>query len=437
MLRRQGVVHENQQSIQKRPPPAPQPSAANNSSQPVDPTSLKIKQLIQSKNPGRVDIHAANLLIQNFYEIEKRKTLRVQEIRKGRENVAVLDSMIDHYSATESSTDDVQLMRELYTFCKSLQPTIVLLTEDPQQEVQIMQDALETNDLLLQVVEKYESIMVQGDQTPEMRTQGEDHDDALISIDEGVGGGSDGQENNYETPTVDVLENIFGSIESTSESLSMDNNKLSDILMLIPQNSSNKGSTNVGPSVLPTETAKEKAGNKSVAENEMDSIISEMLKATVKKAPEEPEKEPVVHDFDGITVDLEAIEPASDLPPRTIFNEPKGLKMVLNFTKEHPREDISVIVAIVANQSPSLITDMDVVFLPANNDCEVRVVDTEGSEKRSLAGMKRFSSADDFALIVLVSNPCKVAVPLWNITIKYCVDGVEHKELLSVSDLTY
>ena len=168
MLRRQGVVHEspNPISVVKKGPPAPAaPSASVTTSTssappaPTDPTALKIKQLIQqNKNPDRVEIHAANLLIHNYYENEKKKTLRVQEIRKGRENVTVLDEMLMHFSVTESSADEVALMRELYEYCKSLQPTILLLTEEAQQEEQVMQDALETNDLLVQVGSSWNTV---------------------------------------------------------------------------------------------------------------------------------------------------------------------------------------------------------------------------------------------------------------------------------------
>lgn len=460
MLRRQGVLHQspNPITIQKKPPaPVPVPVVGSSTTN-QDPTSLKIKQLIQAKNPGRVDIHAANLLIQNFYEIEKKKTLRVQEIRKGRENVSVLNEMMDHFSVSESSADDIALIRELYESCRSLQPTIRLLTEDTtQQDEQVLQDALETNDLLVQVVQKYEAVIVQGGQ-PEKdarrRTAGEEQqlvmDDALIDMQMGAeGGGGLGQAviaatDAKESDHLAELEDIFGS-------LNLKTNIDQPNMILSPENVTKRvmanGIMGTGPGVaVPVVACSEPAPavvTKSMAASDMDSMISEILKAQVTVGSKNKITPPPtwVHDFEGIRVDLDSIEP-SDVPPRIILNEPKGLKVVLNFTKEHPKEHVSVIVVSVANQSPNLVTDIDLALVPGHGECAAKVVDVDKeSGVRSLAGVKRFSSAvDDLAIIVLVSNPNRVQVPLWSITLKYCMEGEQKqqqpKELqLSVSDL--
>lgn len=215
MLLRQGVVHDppNPVSIQKQ---RPAPAAADCPLQrpPADPTSLKIKQLIQSKNPDRVDVHAANLMIQNYYEVEKKKALRMQEMSKGRENVAVLHEMMEHFSVSESSADDVALIRELYGSCKALQPTILMLTANPEQEERVMRDALETNDLLVQALQKYESIMAQESCTGAQRVEA--HDDELIDMTMNEGGTiqQQQQDGGADTANTIALEDIFGNASS-------------------------------------------------------------------------------------------------------------------------------------------------------------------------------------------------------------------------------
>lgn len=181
-----------------------------------------------------------------------------------------------------------------------------------------------------------------------------------------------------------------------------------------------------------------KVSEKSIAPatKDMDSMISEILKATVSditKTSAAPTNS-IKHNFNGIAVDLDSIEPASD---RTILNEPKGLKVVLNFTKEHPREDVAVIVVSVANQSPNLVTDIELSLEPTSGECQAKVLWDEKAS-RSLSGVKRFSSAvDDLAVVVLVSNPSRVNMTSWSIIVKYCVEGQsgQKQETLTVADM--
>jgi Adaptin C-terminal domain len=57
-----------------------------------------------------------------------------------------------------------------------------------------------------------------------------------------------------------------------------------------------------------------------------------------------------------IEIDLDSIEP-SNLPPRVILEEPKGLKIVLNFAKDRPRPDVTVIVVSTTNEGPESISN--------------------------------------------------------------------------------
>lgn len=423
MLLRQGVIHEdpNKVSIQRRiavPHPPPQPNSAD-----ADPTSLKIKQLIQSKKPDRVDIHAANLLIQNFYEVEKKKTLRVQEIKKGRLNVTVLDEMLENVLITGQRTDqDDVLMKELYENCKQIQPTILLLTEEPNQVEQVMQEALETNDALVQVVQKFESIVIANrrqnmddDVLIDMQMEGTTREDVIEPEEEVVVGVRE---------DLDALD-IFGFGSSSNDSN-----------VLVPENSS--GSL---PPPAPAKSSNATAESSSSLQPDIDSIISAMMfQATATHtipATTTTTTPPTLHSLEDINVDLDSVELRSDVPPRTVLNEAQGLRVVLNFTKEHPREDVAVIVASVANHSAYLVTDIEVTLQHAH--CLVRRVNMEPEESLSLAGVKRFSSAfNDLTLVFLVSNaasPSNSSTGVWNIDIKYKLDGHQHQEMVNVSDL--
>lgn len=51
-----------------------------------------------------------------------------------------------------------------------------------------------------------------------------------------------------------------------------------------------------------------------------------------------------------IAIDINTIQPGTE-PPRTILDEPGGLKVVLHFAKDCPRENVSVIVITTMNQN--------------------------------------------------------------------------------------
>jgi Adaptin C-terminal domain len=57
-----------------------------------------------------------------------------------------------------------------------------------------------------------------------------------------------------------------------------------------------------------------------------------------------------------IEIDLDSIEP-SNLPPRIVLEEPKGLKIVLNFAKDRPRPEVTVIVVSTTNEGPESISN--------------------------------------------------------------------------------
>lgn len=57
-----------------------------------------------------------------------------------------------------------------------------------------------------------------------------------------------------------------------------------------------------------------------------------------------------------LIVDINSIKPGNE-PPRIIMDEPEGLKIMLNFARDHPREDVSVIVITTINQNTAPINN--------------------------------------------------------------------------------
>lgn len=58
----------------------------------------------------------------------------------------------------------------------------------------------------------------------------------------------------------------------------------------------------------------------------------------------------------NFTIEIDSITPG-DSPPRIIMEEPTGLKIVLYFAKDRPRDDISVIVITTTNHNSIAVKD--------------------------------------------------------------------------------
>lgn len=134
MLRTQGVVHEPAQKIIRNT--SSTSSAVNVATSSMkssdDETSKRLKKLLQSKNP--LDLKAANLIIQSIVREEEKRTLmkslRLLEVKRVRENVSVLNEMLDHYKPSDTSEDALNTINQLHNTCESLHPTVLRLAEE-------------------------------------------------------------------------------------------------------------------------------------------------------------------------------------------------------------------------------------------------------------------------------------------------------------------
>lgn len=104
--------------------------------------AAKLKGLLQSSNPA--DHKAANLLIQNMvkekerrHEVKMRRKLELKEIT---ENASLLKEMLDQVEEDQKidskavlSEDALATLKFLYDSCQKLQPTILILLGDVEE----------------------------------------------------------------------------------------------------------------------------------------------------------------------------------------------------------------------------------------------------------------------------------------------------------------
>ncbi|KAG5316329.1 GGA1 protein, partial [Acromyrmex insinuator] len=134
--------------------------------------SKHLRRLLHSKDPS--DLQSANRLIKFMVkEDEERLQLnsrRGMELESVQNNVMLLSEMLDSYNQNETSTEDLELMKELYQACERLKPILLRLASETQGNVEMLGNVLAASDELNQVFEKYTSIIVLG-QFPKSTTE--------------------------------------------------------------------------------------------------------------------------------------------------------------------------------------------------------------------------------------------------------------------------
>ncbi|XP_055682106.1 ADP-ribosylation factor-binding protein GGA1 [Lutzomyia longipalpis] len=418
MLLKQGIVHEPKQDIKLNSAPAK--PAAKSSKPPEDPTTVRFRQLLCSNNPA--DLQAAQIMMVNMVREEEKKILRVKELERGKSNVELLNEMIDQFDCDSTSMDDWSLIRDLFENCKEVQPTILLLAQDQNQTEQVICDALETNDRLNQVMEKFNTLVMK--KAPEAGQERrsvpkENNLDSLIDLPAAAGGASAAPKETKPQDDMNELSDIFSSIQ-TNSSASIPS-VFDDVDILKPSPVTEKPEDLLLPDIaLPTNRQTPKAESKPPGKPsiDIDSLVNEMLKTSQSSPAKIPEKQ--TNALDGITVDIDKLVPDEKKEPRVVLDQPKGLRVLLNFTHTHPKPNVAVIVATIANQSTENISDIHfgATINPemASSGAHVKLQEPSGT---SLAGVKPFRSAvEDITQVILIENPSRDDLSLL-CTVKY------------------
>lgn len=422
MLLKQGIKHEPMQGIKPNVAPAKPPPKANKP--PEDPNTVKFQQLLCSKNPA--DIQAAKLMMVNMVKEEEKKLLRVKELARGKANVELLNDMIDQFSCDDTSMDDWALINELFENCKEVQPTIMLLAQEQNQSEKVMCDALDTNDRLHQVVEKFNTLVLK--KAPEglvrdRTAAAASNLDSLIEIPMLGAEAAKVEDASSKGDEMNELNDIFSAIQTDS---ALENPPVLDTINILKPSPAVDKSEDL--LLLPDSPIKPSSQDHKKTEQkppgmfpekktiDIDSLVSEMLKPSSSPA-KVPEKLPDV--LEQITVDIEKLLPDEKKAPRMVLDQPKGLKVLLNFTRTHPKPNVAVIVATVSNQSTETISNIHLeVGLSSTPPSVARLKLLEPSGT-SLAGVKPFRSAvEDITQVILIENPTREDLSLL-CTVKY------------------
>lgn len=159
-------------------------------------------------------------------------------------------------------------------------------------------------------------------------------------------------------------------------------------------------------------------------------------------------------------VDLNTIRPHDEYQPRCILDESNGLKIMLNFTKDHPRPDVVVLVITTTNHNSVALSNYQfeasvtkvrqkspkfletyfsyffffVTHLCRLQPCKIHLQKASGHE---LAAVKPFRPpSEDITQVLLLSNPLRTATKIMCI-ISYVLgnDPDRVKEFVEINEL--
>lgn len=479
MLRTQGVVHEPQKNVIKS---SSKKSTTDSTLKLME--SDKFKRLLQSKN--QKDIEAANLMIQNMVRDNDRKTQmqnrRLGDLQSANENSLLLKEMLDEMDPADASEDTLSTVREIYNNCVKLRPTVMRLCEENHESETFKNKVEDTMELMNEVIDLYATVVVKRESVakkPPVSPKVSNLLDVTASTTNKPSAVSNG--------TLSELHDIFSSpAPSAASQAQMDAILLAphvipaassatiDIMALINSHKQQSPDDLLGNYDIPAIQSPAKTPQKTPAKRnekanlfELDSIVTGM-KSKLLSGPEEVEKETKtssdsdddVHNLisedatsqkteekveikppqvdqkialKDIHLDLNKIQPSETEPPRTIMDEKKGLKILVNFTKDRPAKDVMVLVITVINQGTVAIDNFQ-FDASVPKPCKLRILE---ASCKALPGVKPFKPpTETIDQVLLLMNPTQAPVNLMIILTYNSEDDEDPcKELIEVKNI--
>lgn len=143
-----------------------------------------------------------------------------------------------------------------------------------------------------------------------------------------------------------------------------------------------------------------------------------MIESPLSKEPPAVElPEPIKKSLAELEIDVNNMEPSNE-PPRVLVDEIKGLKILMNFAKDRPREDVLVIVLTVINQGSQIVKNFQ-FDASVSKPCKIRLLKPSSTD---LPAVKKFKPpTEQIEQVLLLSNPTEQEVNIICI-LSYCLD---------------
>jgi len=127
-----------------------------------DAETRKLQKLLHSKNPE--DIEHANRIIKGMVKKDEEKmeklTKKAVQMEEVASNVRLLTEMLDNYKASESNSEERELMSDLGQTCEKLRPGLYRLAAEMDENDDSIGEILLTSDELTKVIDRYRDVIV-------------------------------------------------------------------------------------------------------------------------------------------------------------------------------------------------------------------------------------------------------------------------------------
>ncbi|XP_034938786.1 ADP-ribosylation factor-binding protein GGA3 isoform X2 [Chelonus insularis] len=457
-------------------------------------TAKLLKELLQSKDP--FELQLANRLIKSMVKDDENRVQRSSQtnfevrIESVRNNAKLLSEMLDSYNPKQTSSEDNNLMKELYQACENFKPTLLKLAEEIQDNENLLDQVLTVNDELSQVFEKYSLKMNSSHNSNNSK------DDALplldfsssqdnVSENEKLTGSNLLTSETTKTQTdMDLLTDIFKCMEkpandslqsqSDSDLLCSDTDIMQPLPILPSSKESSKFSekpaskpsaleelNNISKSMLKQDLnmcntslknlsdllnnldlkSKDDKNQNSISEKDDCDVLNTVnllennipqkdIEKDVKKICEE--SKPINQQMKSlmdIHVTLEDVKPSS-IPPMTVIDDKNNVTVVLHVAEGSPNPLVSVVVITTMSRSLKPLSNyMFQAVVPENCKCRL-----QSPSRTELPAYNSFLPPSAITQIMLIGNPKKVPVSV-KFMLSYTLDDETFTEMGEIEKL--
>lgn len=160
MIKKQGIVTQDPVDVEDLHINVAPRQKNGNSSIEDDEKAKQLARLLKSKNPQ--DLEMANKLIKSMVKQDEIKTEkiseRINELEKINNNIKLLNEMLSEYDSNTAKSSEKETIKYLYDELEKLQPNLIRLATETDDNDESIGDILKTNDACETTLKKYHRV---------------------------------------------------------------------------------------------------------------------------------------------------------------------------------------------------------------------------------------------------------------------------------------
>ncbi|KAK0097803.1 hypothetical protein PV326_013644 [Microctonus aethiopoides] len=346
MLKKQGVVKNDSSSQMDNKNYLTRTQKTKSALFEDEETAKLLQELLQSKDP--FELQLANRLIKSMVKDDEKRvqqtSQRNMELESAHNNIKLLSEMLDSYNSSQTNSEDVELIKELYQTCERFKPTLLRLADETQDSEEILGQVLNVNDELSHVFEKY-SLKLNSSETLSKSSNANNVDDisslldfsypteTASSVDDNLlkdhRQNTDSKSTDPPQSDMEILNDIFSSIGNTVEPpVTFDSNLLLPNVEVMQPIQPITSKSSVQTSTLPI-----KVNTKAKALEDLNEIGKSLLQQSLSSGPTKNSL------YNSTIKETKSLNEVSSLLPEHPI-APINSNTTYNFTEEFMSENL-------------------------------------------------------------------------------------------------